>query len=201
MLNHEMREWPRASSAVFFKVQDAFGGLSNMSNAFGLEIGDLRVGSSEALYQALKYPHLPNAQREILDWKGAFGAKLKAKVWRQRVRADWNEVRVEVMSWVIQVKLAQNPIMFSKALRETVRKGQPLAIVEQSRKDDFWGAKEVADEQGRVVLRGTNVLGQLLMELRSELEERGLEAMKVVPAPSFPDALLLERPLGAVRGR
>ena len=199
-IDDAVKIWTRESSAVFFKVQASFGGLSNMSNAFGLDLLGERVGSSEALYQALKYPHILEAQREIVAWNGAFGSKLKAKLWRNQVRADWNDVRVDVMAWVIRVKLAQNPIMFSKALRETQRKGVWLNIVEQSSKDDFWGAKEVVVD-GRVVLRGTNVLGQLLMELRSQLIERGVDAMKEVPAPSFPDALLFGCPLGGVRGR
>ena len=39
------------------------------------------------------------------------------------------------------------------------------SIVEDSRKDDYWGAKMVDDE----TLCGQNVLGRLLMELREKL--------------------------------
>src|SRR2546426_7568195 len=41
----------------------------------------------------------------------------------------------------------------------------PISIVEDSRKDDFWGAK--ASDEGTLV--GMNVLGRLLMELREDL--------------------------------
>jgi len=47
-------EWDgvkRANCAVFFKVGEEWGELSNMHNEFPLRVGGVPVGSSEALYQ------------------------------------------------------------------------------------------------------------------------------------------------------
>ena len=65
--------------AVIFKVHDEFGELSNMHNGFPLKVGKLHVKSSEALYQAFRFPHQLDWQREILDAKQSMGAKMKAK--------------------------------------------------------------------------------------------------------------------------
>jgi hypothetical protein len=70
------------------------------------------------------------------------------------------------MAQTLALKLKQHPQRFGKALRETY--GRP--IVEKSRRDDFWGAKPDQDE---TVLRGQNVLGQLLTELRDSLTRNG----------------------------
>ena len=51
---------------VFCKVHDRWGELSNMHNGFPIELGTLRVKSTEALYQSLRFPHQPEWQREVL---------------------------------------------------------------------------------------------------------------------------------------
>lgn len=68
-------------------------------------------------------------------------------------------------------------------------------IVEESRRDPFWGAKPVGDQ----MLVGSNVLGQLLTLLRDSL--RSLDAYKllVVRPPQIPDFLLIEKPIGVIR--
>jgi type I restriction enzyme, S subunit len=66
------------------------------------------------------------------------------------------------MRWCLRVKLASHWTIFSRLLLATGDK----PIVEQSAKDDFWGAKVVDPE----TLQGMNVLGRLLMELREEVK-------------------------------
>jgi hypothetical protein len=68
-------------------------------------------------------------------------------------------------------------------------------IVEQSRRDAFWGAKPLDDD----TLVGQNVLGRLLTELRDALRETGSAAFTIVEPPRLPTFLLYERPIGAVR--
>lgn len=72
-------------------------------------------------------------------------------------------------------------------------------IVEQSRKDDYWGAK-VIDEVGETLV-GQNILGRLLMELREVLKADANEALKVVPPLSIPDFLLFGNPIGEVTSK
>jgi type I restriction enzyme S subunit len=65
-------------------------------------------------------------------------------------------------------------------------------IVEESRKDDFWGAK-VVDNGDTLV--GINVLGRLLMELREQVKQQGCDAALDVAPPDIPQFLLLGRPI------
>jgi ribA/ribD-fused uncharacterized protein len=195
MVDYRVRMWNPKTSAVFFTVKERYGALSNMSNEFSLDVCGERVRSSEALYQALKFPHLPDVQRGIVEQKSPMSAKMMAKPHRLKIREDWEDVKVDVMWWVLRVKLRQNAVMFAKALEET----KDLDIVEKSTKDAFWGAQN-ASENGVLMLEGANVLGQLLMKLRADLRNRPRE-MTVVPAPTFPDALLYGMAIGEIRGR
>jgi hypothetical protein len=65
------------------------------------------------------------------------------------------------MYWCLRVKLACNPLNFGSLLESTGNK----VIVEISRNDPFWGAQFTKDNSGFLV--GQNILGKLLMELRS----------------------------------
>jgi hypothetical protein len=65
------------------------------------------VGSSEALYQAMRFPHCPDWQREILEAPHAMQAKMKARKEGRRQkhsRPDWEAVQEEVMRWCLRVK-------------------------------------------------------------------------------------------------
>ena len=179
---------------VFYKVGEEYGGLSNMSNDFPLVVDGVRLGSSEALYQACRFPQRPDWQREVLDAPHAMRAKMAARKEgrrKQHTRADWERVQEAVMRWCLRVKLAQHVTRFGGLLRRSA----PRPIVEQSRKDRFWGA--VLEKDG--VLRGENRLGLLLMELRDELlacEVAGQASrlLRVEP-PQVPEFLLLGKPI------
>lgn len=162
--NSHMRIYDRADSVVFLKTKEAFGGLSNMAGGFPLKINGIPILTSEALYQICRFPHLPDVQKLIIAQKSPMAAKMKGKPYRTNSRQDWDQVQVKIMRWCLRVKLAQNWTTFSRLLLETDER----LIVEQSRRDAFWGAKPV-DEQ---TLVGMNVLGRLLMELREEVKSR-----------------------------
>ena len=166
MSRDQTRIYNRADSVVFLKTNELFGGLSNMAGGFPLRVNGIRIRTSEALYQACRFPHLPQVQRLIIGQKSPMTAKMKSKPYRQNSRPDWYQVRVKIMRWCLRVKLAQNWGAFSKLLLETGYR----PIVEQSWKDDFWGASPV----DKHTLIGMNVLGRLLMELREavKIEER-----------------------------
>ena len=146
--------------AVFCKVAEEFGGLSNMHNGYPLLVNGLEIGSCEALYQACRFPDHPEIQTEIIEAPHAYAAKLasrKAGRHERFARPDWDTVRVDVMRWCLAIKPACNFEEFARPLRSTGER----PIVERSLRDDFWGAKSVGK-----VLVGTNALGKLLMELR-----------------------------------
>ena len=185
--SRQTRTYDRGSSVVFFKTKESFGGLSNMAGGFPLQIKDLHILTSEALYQACRFPHLPDVQRLIIGQPSPMTAKMKSKPYRHDSRRDWNRVRVAIMRWCLRVKLAQNWDTFSKLLLST---GE-LPIVEQSRKDGFWGVKSV-DER---TLVGMNVLGRLLMELRELVKSETRYSLLLVEPLKIPNFLLVGFPI------
>ena len=189
----QLRKYDRALSVVFLKTSEPFGGLSNMAGGYPLYVQGVRIRTSEALYQACRFPHLPHVQRLIIEQASPMTAKMKSKPYREDSRPDWDEVRVKVMRWCLRVKLAQNWSTFSSLL---LRSGNS-PIVEESRRDDFWGAKRV----GQHFLVGRNVLGRLLMELRDAIKSSGRDAFLHVEPPAIPQFLLLGSPITVLAGR
>ena len=161
-----------------------------MAAGFPLCVNGTRIRSSEALYQSCRFPHRPEVQRLIIQQNSPMTAKMKSKPYRHDSRQDWDRVRVKIMRWCLRVKLAQNFRKFSDLLLETGAR----PIVEESRKDDFWGAKVSAD--GTLV--GMNVLGRLLMELREALLTESRESLTRVQPIAIPEFLLYGRSIGIV---
>lgn len=189
-VHDDYRTYVRKESIVFLKTKEKYGGLSNMASGYPLRVNDVPIRTSEALYQACRFPHEPDIQGQIISERSPMAAKMRSKKYREGTRSDWNKVRVNIMRWCLRVKLAQNWDQFGGLLRET----KDCDIVEQSRRDNFWGAKVLEDG----VLGGRNVLGRLLMELRMELKGSASEDLKVIEPPTIPDFLLLGRPIGVV---
>ena len=190
MRPEQTRTYDRANSVVFLKTDEPFGGLSNMAGGFPLWVNGTRILTSEALYQACRFPHRPEVQALIIEQRSPMTAKMKSKPYRHDSRPDWDRVRVKVMRWCLRVKLAQNWRAFSELLLKTGER----PIVEESRKDTFWGAK--ATEDGTLV--GMNVLGRLLMELREVVKVEGREPLTSVQPLAIPDFLLGGRPIDIV---
>lgn len=188
----EIRNYVAHDSATFRRTGERLGGLSNMAPGFPLEVNDIRIRTSEALYQACRFPHLPDVQRMIIEEVSPMTAKMKSKPYRVRSRPDWDAVRTRIMRWCLRVKLAQNWERFGALLLET--DGRP--IVEESGKDDFWGA--IPSAEGHLV--GRNVLGRLLMELRELLRAPDAESLRRVEPPQVPRCLLYGQPVAAVEG-
>jgi type I restriction enzyme S subunit len=183
-----IRTYERESSVVFLKTKDLFGGLSNMAAGYPIVINDTVVLTSEALYQSCRFPHLPDVQRLIISKNSPMTAKMVSKPYLDQSRVDWLRMRVRIMKWCLTCKVVQNWDKFSTLLLET----QDLPIVEQSRKDKFWGA--VPENNSTLV--GANVLGRLLMELR-EIARAG-EIIDSVPPPEVDNFLFLGQEISTV---
>jgi len=184
----QFRTYLRTDAAVFRKTAESFGGLSNMAPGYPIRINGVLYHTSEALYQACRFPHRPEVQKLIVGQHSPMTAKMKSKPYRNDSRPDWDQVRVRVMRWCLQVKLAQNWNKFSQLLLSTGDR----PIVEDSRKDDYWGAKE---KDGNSLV-GMNVLGRLLMELR-EFIKQGKE-LRLVEPPNISNFLLFGEPIPVV---
>ena len=162
-VNFNHQTYSKKDSCWFQKVDTEWGGLSNMKGiVYPLIVNKRRILTSEALYQACRFPDNPEIQEEIIKQKSPMAAKMKSKPHRLKcTRADFEEEKVAIMYWCLRVKLACNPNGFGHLLKKTGTR----PIVEVSHKDLFWGTKE--DKDNSKVVIGANVLGQLLMELRS----------------------------------
>lgn len=185
----QIRTYNQENSVCFRSTRDQFGGLSNMAPGFTIEVNGVQIATSEALYQACRFPIGPDIQRIIIKQHSPMTAKMKSRRFLRDTRSDWERVRVKVMRWCLRVKLARNWDRFGNLLLSTGN----AAIVEESRKDDFWGAKCIGEE-----LIGRNVLGRLLMELREILKGQSQDRLRVVEPIQIPDFLLYGQPIGKV---
>jgi ribA/ribD-fused uncharacterized protein len=173
----------------FRSTKQSFGGLSNMASGYVIKVNDIIISSSEALYQACRYPHLPDVQELILSERNPMLAKRISKQYYAHTRPDWNSVRFKVMYWCLQVKLSQNWERFYKELVSTGNK----AIVEYAKEDKVWAACPIGNGQ----LQGTNALGRLLMQLREECIFKG-EFLDCVEPPEIENFLLFGHQIDVV---
>lgn len=181
----------KASECVtFYRNKDRFGGYSNMHPGFPLRINDLEIGTTEALYQMGRFPHRPDVQRIILAQTNGMAAKIALQEYKSDSRPDWTAVRVPVMRWTQEVKLAQHWSKFGALLD---RSGD-LPIVEMSPRDDFWGAKLIGDQ-----LVGRNELGEIITNLRERWRACASPEQFIVEPPPIPGFLILGNPVEALR--
>jgi len=164
---------------AFLKTKEEFGGLSNMAaKLYPIVVNGIDIDNTEILYQLCRFPNNPEIQSNILNNKSPMGAKMTAKKYRKEyTRTDFEHVKVDIMYWCLQVKLACNPLTFGLLLQSTGDK----KIVEISSKDTFWGAQISKDNNNLLV--GQNILGKLLMELRNyyRVNKNSTALLKVEP--------------------
>jgi type I restriction enzyme S subunit len=191
----KVESYRRADCAVFRKTAELWGEYSNMAGGFPIVVNGVQILTSEALYQACRFPHLPQVQREIVAQASPMAAKMKGKPHRKSSRADFDRLRVPIMWWALRVKLACNTRTFSRLLLAS--KDRP--IVEDSHKDTFWGAKATKDDDQ--ILIGQNVLGRLLGLMRDLVKKDGIESLQVVDPLDIPNFLLFGEPIQRVEGK
>ena len=163
-----------------------------MAPGFPLIVNGVRIRTSEALYQACRFPKRPDVQRQIIADHSPMTAKIRSKPFRGNTRPDWDSVRVQVMRWCLRVKLAQNWQKFGNLLLST---GEAPIVEKKVGRKDFWASAEQPD--GTLV--GMNVLGRLLMELREQLKCGGTENLRFVKPLNIPDFLLFEQQIKPIQ--
>jgi ribA/ribD-fused uncharacterized protein len=181
----------RADSVTFRKTAEQWGGFSNMAAGFPLVVNDIAIRTSEALYQACRFPHRPDVQHEIIAQASPLVAKMKSRKYLRDSRPGFVALRVPIMWWTLRIKLACNSAAFAPLLLGASGR----VIVEESRRDAFWGA--VPDKEG--ILVGSNILGRLLGLLREALIDNGEGAMHAVPPLPLENFLLYGAPISTLR--
>lgn len=157
----EDRIWDPATSVVFWRTRAAHGWLSNMCGGYPLRIKAHSFPTSEHLYCALRYRDARDGLY-LCDIASPIDAKRASHTDRALWRADWDDVKREMMRKVLYTKLVQHP-----ELRRALAQTGDLPIVEKSLKDAWWGATPADDG----LLAGKNVLGRLWMDLRGRLKD------------------------------
>ena len=186
-----MHTYTFTNSIVFRKTnEEPYGAFSNMKGGFPLTLNGKIWLTSEALYQACRFPNHPDIQEEIRLQKSPMAAKMKSKPHRPvelgKNRLDWDDVRIPTMAWCLRVKLAQHFNKFSKILLQSGN--QP--IVEWSHKDQFWGATGGKYDNPPITLTGHNHLGNLLMQLRELLQHAPNNTLLHIPPAPVSNFLL-----------
>jgi len=157
-----------------------------------LKINGHFIRNTWALFNACRFPHLPELQQRLMS-PGSTGLATEHE---GESRADWNDVQMQVMEWCLRVKLASNYPKFSALLRSTAGK---YIVWEPRHRDRFWGATAVG--KSLRLLRGDNHLGRLLMKLRAEVEAGTEREFLVVQPPEVDGFLLFGKPVAQVPER
>lgn len=152
---------------TFSKTKEAFGGFSNMSMEYPLEVNGVVFPSSEHFYQCMKYVDYPEVQREILGEKNPLLMKNKQKKHRGLIRKDWEDLKEIIMEVTVHLKLVTHWVKFGNLLVESGIK----EIVEISKKDSFWGMVPQVTKPS--VLVGENKLGMILSRFRELIRTEG----------------------------
>lgn len=159
----EVRDELRSGKAValdgplnFYSVGDEYGEFSNFAR-YPIRLKGKTWPTSEHYFQAQKFPGTPHEE----ELRKAKSAMQVARMGRQRtrpLRRDWESVKDNVMRDAVRAKFSQHPELTKLLLETGERK-----LVEHTTNDAYWG-----DGGGS----GRNMLGQILMEVRSALRDR-----------------------------
>ena len=164
-----MRIYNKEQACGFRYTRAAWGELSNFFPlAVPITAGPWSFGTSEAAYQACKFPAHPGVQQRIAEAPTARQAAAIGRTPSLGIDPGWNAQRVDVMRWVLRMKREANLDEIDALLAATGER----PIVEVSTRDPWWGARPVADRY-----EGHNVLGRLWMELRQQLRENDPAAL------------------------
>lgn len=141
-------------SIKFYSTGDEYGEFSNFAG-YPIRIGKATWPTSEHYFQAMKFK-LKSDQEEI---RKANSPMLAARMGRDRkrtLRKDWESAKVNIMREALIAKFTQH-----EDLRELLLGTGDSKIIEHTTNDDYWG--DGGDG------RGKNMLGRLLMEVRTKL--------------------------------
>lgn len=119
----------------------------------------LRFTDTEAAFQSQKEPEKAHM------FEGLDPATTKAMGRKANLREDWDEVKNDVMRRVVRLKFEQNT-----DLRKRLIDTDDAVLIEGNNwHDNYWGACTC---EGCERKKGKNMLGNILMELRSEFQKQ-----------------------------
>lgn len=138
----------------FYSVNDEYGEFSNFA-LYPINLDGKPWPTSEHYFQAEKFED-ETYREKIRKNKSPMNAARMGRDRSQKLRRDWESVKVNVMRMALNAKFTQHP-----ELRERLVGTGDAKLVEDTENDTYWG--DGGDG------RGKNMLGVLLMELREKL--------------------------------
>lgn len=138
----------------FYRVNDQYGEFSNFA-PFPFSDGETIWPTSEHYFQAQKF--LDKAiQEKIRNLESPMAAALEGRNRNNPLRADWEDVKDDVMRYAVLEKFRQNP-----SLQSLLISTGDAEIIEHTTNDSYWA--DGGDGKGK------NKLGKILMEVRDSL--------------------------------
>lgn len=114
--------------------------------------------SAEHAYQAEKFENY-QIYNSVMSTISPHSAKQLSRVYKQYIRSDWNEIKVDIMEDIVSAKFS-DPFMASLLLAT-----RDIPLLEGNTwGDKFWGVDINTGE-------GMNHLGNILMKVRHQLRE------------------------------
>lgn len=143
-------------TAIYF-FSGPFDPLNNWS-AHAVEIWGERFPTIEHAYHWRKFSETaPEVATEILAAPSPWATMQIDRRHKAKRRTDWHDVKVAIMTEIVQAKVAQN-----QDVREMLLATGTKQIIENSPVDAFWGCGENGD--------GRNQMGKILMSIRDKLQ-------------------------------
>lgn len=139
---------------LFYSVSDDYGELSNFA-PYPITLHGKKWPTSEHYFQAQKFEDA-KIREAIRSVKSPAVAARMGRDRDRRLRRDWESVKVGVMREALRAKFTQH-----HELRVMLVATGAAELVEHTERDLFWG--DGGDGSG------ANMLGRLLMEVRTEL--------------------------------
>ena len=162
----DSRQFAMSKEIRFFSRKADWAALSNFAPS-PFEVDGLRWATVEHYFQAAKFL-APEWREHIRLSPSPQAAKTRGRSRAHAIHADWDIRRVDVMREALRHKFSL-PEMRALLLSTGKR-----TLIEDSPYDNFWGSGRLG--------KGQNMLGCLLMALRSEL----LAAPSAEPAVNTP---------------
>lgn len=138
----------------FYSVTGEYGEFSNFAH-FPIVVGRQVWKTSEHYFQAQKFKD-PKDVKEIRTAKTPMLAARMGRDRKRKLRRDWESSKVSIMRVAVGAKFRQHEDLALMLLATGTAK-----LVEHTENDSYWG--DGGDGSGK------NMLGQILMALRSEL--------------------------------
>ena len=138
----------------FYRPSEDYGEFSNFSH-HRIHLDGKTWPTSEHYFQAQKF-HDAAYRERIRSARSPMDAANLGRDRRQKLRPDWESVKVDVMRDAVRAKFSQHAELTALLLATGDAK-----LVEHTANDAYWG--DGGDGRGR------NMLGQILMQVREML--------------------------------